>query len=115
MVSIQETINSIKDGINQMQHLIDTLDGGYVVESDWHIHVGKELGLNNTEYAVKSAFTCSHATIFKTIEEAESNISYYLVDGNRKPIYLGVDSAKNFFKREIENNRKLLVFIGDRK
>lgn len=115
MVTIEETINSIKDGINKMQHLIETLDGGYVIESDWYIHVGKELGLNNTEYATKSAFTCSNATIFKTIEEAESNISYSLVDGKRRPIYFRMDSAKNFFRREIENNRKLLVFIGDRK
>ena len=114
MVTIQETIKSIEDGINAMENLIETLNGGYVIESDWHIHVGKDLGLNGTEYAVKCTAVCAKATIFKSLKDAENRIDYNLIDGNRKPIYLGIAPAVDFFRREIENGKKLLVFINGR-
>ena len=86
---------------------------GWVVESTNHVNVGDGNGLNRTAFAVKSPMSCRYAQVFNTREQAEKQgADYYLVDGNHQPIPMIFTKAYDFFHREFENAKKLLVFIN---
>lgn len=108
-----ELENNLKKLQSLAQYYQTHLDQ-WVIESEHHVHIGKG-GLNGTDYAVKSPLACCEATRFKTAQEAENNIDHYIVDGLNKPIEFHIELCSDFFAREAENTKKLLVFINERK
>ena len=109
--------NKIDDSIKKLQYLAKLYSGKdyWVVESDNHVNVGESHGLNGTSFAVKSPLSCTCVSIWETKEKAEQyGADYYLVDGRDKPIYMRFTKAYDFFIREAENAKDLLVFIKER-
>lgn len=86
----------------------------YVTESESHINVGKERGLNGTSFTVKSEASSCNAIIYNTKKDAEKyGADNYLLDGNNKHIYMRFTRASEFFSNELKEAEKLLKFIKD--
>lgn len=85
-----------------------------VVETDNHVNVGEGHGLNGTPFAIKTGLSDIEAVVFKGKEDAERNgIDLFLVDMYDKPIEQRITPAHEFYKREAEKIRKLMVFIKE--
>ncbi|MGN1216921.1 MAG: hypothetical protein ACI4TD_02980 [Phocaeicola sp.] len=104
----------LEEDLQHLQNLqeIYSHKEGWIVESEHHVNVGERNGLNGTAFAVKSPMSCRYAQVWNTQQEAEKQgADYYLVDGNNKPIYMIFTKAHDFYTREIENTKELLVFL----
>ena len=85
---------------------------GYVVESKNHVNVGQGFGLNGTEFDVKCPPASAMAQVFDTRENAEKyGCDYCLVDGNGKPVTMKITPAAEFFQREANLTRGLLLCV----
>lgn len=87
------------------------INSGWVVSSENHVYVGKEHGLNGTGFAVKSPISCCNAVVFRTEEEALLHTNCCLYDGNGTAISLYTDLASEFFSKEIDSTKKLLLYM----
>lgn len=108
----------ISDDLRHLQNLQETYrnKAGWIVESANHVNVGDGNGLNGTAFAVKSPMTCCNAMVWESEKEAEKQgVDYYLIDGKGEPIYMKITNAYNFYTREVEKTKKLLVFISQKK
>ena len=106
----------IEESIERLEHLslLYQKKDGFVVESDSHINVGDHHGLNGTDFAVKGPLSSAEAVVFETIDEAEKcGVDYYLVDGNRNPIKMRIIPASEFFSKEAETYKSLLVYFEE--
>lgn len=104
---------SIEQSIEAMEVLKIDNPTGWVVESENHVCVGNEDGLNGTTFNVKSPIVNTKAIIYATKEDAEKyGFDYYLIDGKNEPIYMRATKAIDFFQREIDNAKQILVFIN---
>lgn len=104
---------SIEQAIKSMELLRNDNPNGWVVESENHICVGVEDGLNGTSFNVKSAIVNAKAVIYDTKEDAEKyGFDYYLIDDKNEPIYMKATKAIDFFQREIYRAKQILVFIN---
>lgn len=111
MVNLQK---SIEHSIKAMEVLMIDNPTGWVVESENHVCVGKEDGLNGTTFNVKCPANNHGAIIYDTEENAEKfGFDYYLVDGKGNPVYMIATKATEFFQREIDRAKKLLVNISN--
>lgn len=107
----------LEEDLQHLQNLqeIYSKKEGWVVESENHVNVGDGNGLNGTAFAVKSPMSCRYAQVWNTQEEAEKHgADYYLVDGKNDPIYMIFTKAHDFFTREVENTKRLLIYLGSR-
>lgn len=108
----------LEEDLQHLQNLqkIYSKKEGWVVESEHHVNVGENNGLNGTAFAVKSPMSCRYAQVWNTQQEAEKHgADYCLVDGKNEPIYMIFTKAHDFYTREIENTKKLLVFLKSKK
>lgn len=108
--------NRLEECLKQLQNLklIYSKKEGWVVESKNHVNVGEGHGLNHTAFAVKSPMSCAHAIVWNSQEEAEKyGMDYYLVDGKGKSILMKTTKAFDFFNKEVENTKELLLFIKE--
>lgn len=104
---------SIEQAIKSMELLRNDNPKGWVVESENHVCVGVEDGLNGTSFNVKSAIVNTKAVIYDSKEDAEKyGFDYYLIDGKNEPIYMKATKAIDFFQREIYSAKQILVFIN---
>ena len=116
--SNQEMVRTIKESIKSLQILktIYASKEGWIIESKNHVNVGDDDGLNGTAFAVKSPMTSKNAKVWATEELAEKyGADYFLVDGNNKPIRIASTKAYDFFNREIETYKKILVLLTKNK
>ena len=107
----------LEEDLQHLQNLqeIYSKKEGWVVESENHVNVGDGNGLNGTAFAVKSPMSCRYAQVWNTQEESEKHgADYYLVDGKNDPIYMIFTKAHDFFTREVENTKRLLIYLGSR-
>lgn len=107
----------LEEDLQHLQNLqeIYSKKEGWVVESENHVNVGDGNGLNGTAFAVKSPMSCRYAQVWNTQEEAEKHgADYYLVDGKNDPIYMIFTKAHDFYTREVENTKRLLIYLGSR-
>lgn len=107
----------LEEDLQHLQNLqeIYSKKEGWVVESENHVNVGDGNGLNGTAFAVKSPMSCMYAQVWNTQEEAEKHgADYYLVDGKNDPIYMSFTKAHDFYTREVENTKRLLIYLGSR-
>lgn len=107
----------LEEDLQHLQNLqeIYSKKEGWVVESENHVNVGDGNGLNGTAFAVKSPMSCRYAQVWNTQEEAEKHgADYYLVDGKNDPIYIIFTKAHDFYTREVENTKRLLIYLGSR-
>ena len=111
MKAIQRKLEKSIERLECLALNFQTRDG-FVVESDSHINVGDHNGLNGTAFAVKGPLSSLEAIVFKTVDDAEKNgADYHLVDGKRNPIYMHITPASEFFSREAETYKSLLVYF----
>lgn len=106
----------IEDEIKKLQTLkeIYASKDGWIVESENHVNIGDGNGLNGTAFAVKSPMSCSAAVVWNTKEDAEKyGADYYLIDGANKPIYMRFTKAVDFFSKEIDKYKEMLIFIKE--
>ena len=107
----------LEEDVKHLQNLqqIYSQKEGWVVESEHHVNVGESNGLNGTAFAVKSPMVCCNAMVWESEKEAEKQgVDYYLIDGKGEPIYMKITNAYNFYTREVEKTKKLLVFISQK-
>jgi hypothetical protein len=110
---MKELQRVIEQSIKDMEVLMVNNPNGWIVETENHVCVGSEYGLNNTTFNVKSPCTNTKAIIYESIEDAEKyGFEYYLVDGGKRQIFMKAIRAVDFFQKEINNAKKLLVFIN---
>ena len=112
MKAFQRKLEEDLKSLQTLQEIYSKKEG-WIVESEHHVNVGDGNGLNKTAFAVKSPMSCKCAQVWNTQEEAEKyGADYYLVDGKNQPIYMIFTKAHEFYTREIENTKRLLVFIN---
>lgn len=107
----------ISDDLRRLQNLQETYrnKAGWIVESANHVNVGDGNGLNGTAFAVKSPMACCNAMVWESEKDAEKQgVDYYLIDGKGEPICMKITNAYNFYTREVEKTKKLLVFISQK-
>lgn len=103
----------IEEAIRTMEILRNDNPNGWIVESENHVCVGIEDGLNGTAFNVKSPTVNTKAFIYDTKEDAENyGFDYYLIDGKNKPIYMKATKSTDFFQREIDNAKQILVLVN---
>lgn len=103
----------IEEAIRTMELLRNDNPNGWIVESENHVCVGKEDGLNGTTFTVKNAVANTKAIIYDTKEDAEKyGFDYYLIDGRGNPIYMKATKAVDFYQREIDKANEFLMFIN---
>lgn len=113
MEDMKSVMKTLREKTAQLEKLADTYtrNKGWVVESENHVNVGMGHGLNGTEFAVKTAFSCCMAQVYDSREAAEKyGCDYYLVDGAGRPIEMRITAAGDFFAREAGRARSLLLY-----
>lgn len=111
MKAIQKRLEENIKSLEELKDIYSSKDG-WIVESENHVNVGDGNGLNGTAFAVKSPMASKEAVVWNTKELAEKyGADYYLVDGNNKPIQMKFTKAYDFFSREVETYKRLLIFI----
>lgn len=111
MKAIQKRLEENIKSLEVLKNIYSSKDG-WIVESENHVNVGDNNGLNGTAFAVKSPLASKEAVVWDTKELAEKyGADYYLVDGNNQPIQMKFTKAYDFFSREIETYKELLIFI----
>lgn len=112
MKAIQSKIAADVAKLQSLAKIYSTEKHGYVVESEHHINVGNEQGLNGTAFAVKSPLASKHAVVWNTEADAEKHgCDYYIVDGDNNPLTMKITKASEFFAREADTYKKVLLFI----
>lgn len=92
----------IEEAIRTMELLKNDNPNGWIVESENHVCVGKEDGLNDTTFNVKNAVANTKAIIYDTKEDAEKyGFDYYLIDGR------GIDTLGGYKHSAKEVESKL--------
>jgi len=108
--------NSLMSAMERLVILSETykMKDAYVVESENHVNVGQERGLNGTSFTVKSVFSSCYAVVYNTREEAEKyGADYYLLEYNMKPIHMRFIKASEFFSRELKEAEELMKFVTE--
>lgn len=103
----------LEDDIKKLQNLQEIYSNkqGWIVESMNHVNIGEGKGLNKTAFAVKSPLSCGCAQVWNTLEDAKKyGADYYLVDGKGESLQMIFTKAYDFFTREIDNVKELLLF-----
>lgn len=114
MKAMKNLQKQIEEAIRTMELLKNDNPNGWIVESENHVCVGKEDGLNDTTFNVKNTVANTKAIIYDTKEDAEKyGFDYYLIDGKERPIYMKTTKAIEFFQREIDKANELLMFINN--
>lgn len=109
--------NKLEDIIKKLQNLqeIYSKKQGWIVESINHVNIGEGKGLNKTSFAAKSPLSCTCAQVWSTQEDAKKyGADYYLVDGKGEDIQMIFTKAHDFFTREIDHVKELLLFLKSR-
>lgn len=114
METMKNLQKQIEEAIRTMELLKNDNPNGWIVESENHVCVGKEDGLNGTTFNVKSAVANTKAIIYDTKEDAEKySFVYCLIDGRGNPIYMKATKAVDFYQREMDKANELLKFINN--